>query len=65
MPKIKTNKTAAKRFKITGSGKIMRCSTRLNHLMMSKSSSRRRRLTAGAEVVGGEAKRIRRMLPGI
>jgi large subunit ribosomal protein L35 len=65
VPKIKTNKTAAKRFKITGTGKILRYSTRLNHLMMNKSSSRRRRLTAGGEVVKGEAKRIRTMLTGL
>jgi large subunit ribosomal protein L35 len=65
VPKLKTNKTAAKRFKITGTGRIMRNSTRLNHLMMSKSTSRRRRLMAGGEVTGGDAKRIKRMIPGL
>ena len=65
MPKIKTRKTAAKRFKITGTGKILFNSTRLNHLMMSKSTSRRRRLQAGGEVVKGEARKVRRMIPGL
>lgn len=65
MPKIKTRKTAAKRFKISGTGKIMRGSTRLNHLMMNKSSSRRRRLTMGSEVTGGEAKKIKKLIPGL
>lgn len=65
MPKIKTRKTAAKRFKITGTGKVMHGSTRLNHLMMSKSGSRRRRLTAGGEVTGGELRKVKKMIPGL
>lgn len=62
MPKLKTRKTAAKRFKITATGKVMRRSTGLNHLMRKKSLSRRRRLIKGQELYAGDAKRIGRML---
>lgn len=62
MPKVKTNKTAAKRFKITGTGKLMHRHARVNHLMICKRKSRRRRLGMDGQVVRGEAKKIRRML---
>lgn len=65
MPKIKTNKTAAKRFKVTGTGKLRHGAAGINHLMMKKSPSRRRRLILGGTVVKGELKKIKRMLPGI
>ena len=64
MPKIKTRKTAAKRFKITGTGKIMRRNTGKGHLMMKKSGSRKRRLTLESTVAGGEKQKVRRMIPG-
>jgi large subunit ribosomal protein L35 len=63
MPKMKTNKTAAKRFKITGTGKLMRLHTRRNHLMINKGPNRKRHLASEAEVTGGEALKIKRMLP--
>ena len=62
MPKMKTRKTAAKRFKISATGKIMRNSTKLNHLMSKKSGSTRRRLQADSELFKGDYKRIKRML---
>ena len=65
MPKIKTRKTAAKRFKVTGTGKVLHGSARLNHLMMKKSPSGRRRLTLGGQVTGGELKKIKRLVPGL
>lgn len=64
MPKMRTRKTAAKRFKITPTGKIMRQNTGKGHLMMKKSGSRRRRLTLESTVFGGEMQKIRRMVPG-
>ena len=64
MPKIKTNKTAAKRFKITARGKVLHGHARMNHLMMKKSSSRERRLEIEGRVQGGELKRMRRLVPG-
>jgi len=65
MPKIKTRKTAAKRFKVTGTGKILRGNTGKGHLMMKKSSSRKRRLSMDAGVFAGEVQKIQRMVPGI
>lgn len=63
MPKMKTRKTAAKRFKITGTGKIMRQNTGRNHLMMKKSGSRKRRLALESTVARGEKQKVRRMIP--
>ena len=63
MPKVRTHKTAAKRFKITGTGKLMHRHARVNHLMISKRKSRARRLRMDGQVVEGERAKIRRMLP--
>lgn len=63
MPKVKTNKTAAKRFKLTGTGKLMHRHARMNHLKVNKTSTRNRRLSMDGQVVGGERAKIRRMLP--
>lgn len=62
MSKLKTRKTAAKRFKVTGTGKLMRRSTKLNHLMRKKSGGTRRKLIKGSELFAGDEKRIGRML---
>lgn len=62
MPKMKTDKGAAKRFKITGSGKIMRRKAFRSHLLEKKSSVRTRRLARETEVTGGDAKAVRKML---
>ena len=64
MPKIKTRKTAAKRFKISGTGKILHGHAGMNHLMIGKSGSRERRLEIEGQVTGGERKKVRRLLPG-
>ncbi|MEN6373093.1 MAG: 50S ribosomal protein L35 [Armatimonadota bacterium] len=64
MPKIKTRKTAAKRFKISAGGKILHGHARMNHLMMKKSSSRERRLELETAVTKGDLKKIKRMMPG-
>jgi large subunit ribosomal protein L35 len=63
MPKIKTRKTAAKRFKITGTGKIMRRNTGKGHLMIKKGGSRKRRLSLESTVSGGEKQKIHRLMP--
>jgi large subunit ribosomal protein L35 len=65
VPKIKTRKTAAKRFYVTGSGKILRGNSGDNHLQMKKGPSRKRRLEMKHGVTTGEEKKIRRMLPGL
>jgi large subunit ribosomal protein L35 len=64
MPKCKTNKTAAKRFKVTGTGKLMFEHSRLNHLMMSKKNGgRARRMNQEGQVQGGDIAKTKRMLP--
>lgn len=64
MPKMKTNKSAAKRFRRTGSGKIARARANCRHIMTKKSTARKRRLrTELAVVTGADAKRISRLAP--
>jgi large subunit ribosomal protein L35 len=62
MPKMKTDKGAAKRFKITGSGKIMREKAYRSHLLEKKSSRRTRRLAGTAEVHSADRREIKRLL---
>ena len=65
MPKMKTHRGAAKRFKVTPSGKIKRRRAFMNHMLEKKSSTRKHRLTApGATVSKADTKRIRRLLGG-
>lgn len=61
MPKMKTHRGAAKRFRTTSTGKVMRRKASGNHMLTKKSSSRRRRVSGMAEV-GPEAKSVRRLL---
>ncbi len=65
MPKMKTNKSAAKRFKVTGKGRIMRRKAGKSHLLEEKTAKRKRRLRKPAELPKEELKRVRRMLPYI
>ncbi len=64
MPKVKlkTRKTAAKRFKVSATGKLIHRSTKLNHLMRKKSGSARRRLDQESVLYKGSEKRMKRML---
>ena len=61
--KMKTKSAAKKRFKLTGSGKIMRRQTGQRHLLSKKSSHRKRRLSDDREVTGGDAKHVRDLIP--
>jgi large subunit ribosomal protein L35 len=65
MPKLKTRKAAAKRFRVTGSGKkIMRRKAFKNHLLQHKSAERtRRRLSHMALVHESDEENVRLMLP--
>ena len=63
MPKIKTNRGAAKRFRVTGSGKIKRNKGFKSHLLSSKGKKRKRHLRQGTLVSAVEAKNIRRLIP--
>jgi large subunit ribosomal protein L35 len=62
MPKIKTHSSAKKRFKVTGSGKIMMESAGARHLMRGKAKSRLNRLAGESVLKSGDAKRIKRLL---
>jgi len=62
MPKMKTHRGAAKRFKVTGSGKILRRKAFRNHLFEKKSSTRTRRLSRASEVSGADRTEVRRLL---
>jgi len=62
MPKMKTHRGAAKRFKVTGSGKLMRRKAFRNHILEKKPSKRTRRLKREAEVLGGDRDQVRRLL---
>lgn len=62
MPKMKTHRGAAKRFKITGSGRILRRKAFRSHLLEKKASKRTRRLGRPAEVTGGDRKHVERLL---
>jgi len=63
MPKIKTKSSAAKRFKITGGGKIRRFQAGNSHLKTKKSSKRIRRLRRPALVSPADKRRVRLLLP--
>ncbi|XPV77133.1 MAG: 50S ribosomal protein L35 [Desulfovibrio sp.] len=63
MPKIKTNKCAAKRFKKTGTGKFLRRRKNLRHILTKKNAKRKRRLGQAATVDSANEKAVRRMLP--
>jgi len=62
MPKMKPHSGAKKRFKITGSGKLMHRRANRNHLLEHKPSTRTRRLANEVEMAPADAKRIKRLL---
>ncbi|MCC5953027.1 MAG: 50S ribosomal protein L35 [Acidimicrobiia bacterium] len=62
MPKMKTHRGAAKRFKVTGSGKIVRRRANLSHILEKKSSRRKRRLRGVGEVDAANRDAVRRQL---
>lgn len=63
MPKAKTHKGAAKRFKFTGTGKIRRNKAYRNHLLAHKGADQKRNLKKGGFVSDGDAGRVIKMLP--
>ena len=62
MPKMKTHRGAAKRFKLTGKGRIVRRKAFRSHLLEKKASTRTRRLDREAEVSGADRASVRRLL---
>jgi len=63
MPKIKTNRGAAKRFRKTSSGKIKRNSAFTSHILTSKSRKRKRQLRSSSLVAAVDQKNIARLIP--
>jgi large subunit ribosomal protein L35 len=63
MPKIKTNRAAAKRFKKTGSGKIVFRKANASHMLTKKTTKRKRALRKGQIAKQVDMKEIKRLLP--
>lgn len=63
MPKLKTHKGAAKRFKKTGTGKIARRKAFARHILTSKSPARKRRLSQSVVADATNQAALREMLP--
>ncbi len=63
MPKIKSNRGAVKRFRVTGSGKIKRNKGFKGHLLSGKTKKRKRGLRQAGLVSASEAKNIRKLIP--
>jgi large subunit ribosomal protein L35 len=63
MPKLKTHRGAAKRFKRTASGKFMRANAFKRHILTSKSTKRKRHMRGTVVVSDPDSKKLERMLP--
>ena len=63
MPKIKTSRGAAKRFKVTGSGKIRRSKAYKRHQLSCKTTKQKRHLRGTIEVDSANEKAVKRLLP--
>jgi len=62
MPKMKTDRGAAKRFKVTGTGRLRRRQAMRSHLLEKKASKRTRRLGREVELSSADRREVRRML---
>ncbi|MFD1414080.1 50S ribosomal protein L35 [Oceanobacillus jeddahense] len=63
MPKMKTHKGSAKRFRKTGTGKVKRSHAYTSHMFAHKSQKQKRKLRKSALVSSGDYQRIKQMLP--
>lgn len=63
MPKLKTHKGASKRFKKTGTGKVVRHHAMARHILTSKARSRKRKLRAGVLADPADQPSLKRMIP--
>ncbi len=63
MPKMKTNRGAAKRFRATGSGKIVRNKAYASHILTKKSPKRKRNMRKSGLVDATNVRNVKRMLP--
>jgi large subunit ribosomal protein L35 len=62
VPKMKSHRGAARRFRVTKTGKILRRQTRLNHMLEKKTPAHKRRLGREVQVTAGDKRGVRRML---
>ena len=62
MPKMKSHRGAAQRFRVTKTGKLIRRQSRLNHELEKKTPARKRRLGREVTVADGDRRSVRRML---
>jgi len=63
MPKMKTHKSSAKRFRVSSSGKIIRSKAYKSHIMTKKTAKRKRNLRKDTRVSSAEVKKIKVLLP--
>lgn len=63
MPKMKTHRGAAKRFRLTKSGKVKRAKAYKSHILTKKSAKRKRNLRQGGYISAQEEKNIRNLIP--
>jgi large subunit ribosomal protein L35 len=63
MPKLKTNRGAAKRFRSTGKGKFKRAQSHRRHILTKKTTKRKRHLRADAHIAESDVKSVKQLLP--
>jgi large subunit ribosomal protein L35 len=63
MPKIKTHRGAAKRFSLTGSGRVKRSKAYASHILTSKTTKRKRNLRKSAILDQSDERAIKRLIP--
>lgn len=63
MPKMKTSKSAAKRFKVTGTGKLKRSKANKSHILTKKSTKRKRNLRKSTITDSTNVKNMKKILP--
>lgn len=63
--KQRSRQAAAKRFRLSGSGKVMRTKAGVRHLLLQKSTSQKKHGRKGLEMANGDAKTVSRMLPNL
>jgi large subunit ribosomal protein L35 len=63
MPKVKTNRGAAKRFKATGTGKFKRSKANSSHILTKKTTKRKRGLRKSSLIAETDQRAVKRMLP--
>jgi len=63
MPKMKTHKSSAKRFKVSSSGKVIRSKAYKSHILTKKTAKRKRNLRKDTTVSSAEAKNVKVLLP--